>query len=347
MFSDQPKSYLKLGVVVLSLLFLVLLSALILPRSKQYKPLISPGFFQGFNLSSTFSFAFKSEGLSAVVQKSIEGKDGDYAVYIEDVSDGESYSLRSSDSFPAASLYKVFLMAAVLKEVDEGDLGMDDTLSASLDHLIDVYGGLDFGYDPSTGSGQGEQIEYTVEEALIRVGRISDNFAAIMLMDKVGPDKVQNITDSVGAKSTSSKSPISTTALDMGNFFKALYKGEVGNENVSAKLIEFLSLNQLNNRIPAGLPDGVKVVHKTGELPGVRHDAGIVWLPEPTPEESPPTAGPPSGVSAEPAGNTPGVGERAYVIVLMSKDLKYEDEGIETLAQISKEVYEYFTKKMY
>lgn len=322
----EPKSYLKLGFVVLILVFLVIISSLIIP-GRMSSPLISPGFFQGFNLTSTYFFVFKSEGLSNIVQSSLRDKSGEYALYIEDLSDGENYSLRSSDTFPAASLYKLYLMAAVLKEIDNGKLTMETRINASKSSLVEEFGGVDFGYEDIDDS---DVIEYTIDEALTRVGRISDNFAAIMLMDKIGRKEVQDIIDSTGATSTSLTSPISTSASDIGLFFKLLYKGEIVNKDVSEKLIEFLSLNQLNNRIPAGLPEGIKVIHKTGELAGVRHDAGIVWLNS-TP-----------GVTGT---DSPGVGERAYVIVLMSKDLKYEDEGVETLANISKDVYEYFRKK--
>ena len=363
MSSSQPESYLKLGLVVLFLLMLVIFSFRIFPQTP-LKPLISPGFLKGINLTSTFEYTFRSEGLSKIVSDNLQGKEGEYAVYIEELSattsahlrggvenkadshlggevkdDPEIYTLRSSDSFPAASLYKVYLIAAVLKEVEQSvilgseatpeskkDSGqarmtMQTRLNASKSHLIDVYGGVDFGYEDAP-----EQIGYTVEEALTRVGRISDNFAAIMLMDKVGTEKVQAVADSLGARNTLMKSPITTSADDMGAFFRALYRKEVVSPAVAEQITKFLSFNQLNDRIPAGIsnsdpsnasnPPNPTIIHKTGELAGVRHDAGIVILPE-----------------------------KAYVIVLMSKSLKYEDEGVETLARISKDVYEYFKGK--
>ena len=371
MSTDNPKSYfslerkassayLKLGLFVLLLIFLTVASAFVFPVKRERKNLISPGFFQSFNLTSTFNFVFKSEDLSKIVQRNIEGKEGEYAVYIEDLSDGESYSLRSLDSFPAASLYKLYLMAAVLKEVDSGQLTVDSLVSAKKSHLVEIYGGVDFGYEEIAEDGV---IEYSVEEALTRVGRISDNFAAIMLMDKIGRRKVQSVIDSTSATSTNLKSPITTSASDIGIFLKALYNGEVVNKAVSEKLIEFLSLNQLNNRIPAGIRSAfaeasadkevgdvgeVRVIHKTGELAGVRHDAGIVYISEKlgktqTASDSEDQTNRNSDLSGTPSPSE--LFRTAYIIVLMSKDLKYEDEGVETLAKISKEVFEYFQKK--
>lgn len=297
---EQPKSYIRLGRFVLLLLILVFLSSLFFK-----------GPFKQWLEASTFNFVFRSRGLSQIVQHNLSGKKGDFAVLIEDLKDGEKYSQRQDEAFPSASLYKLYLMAVVLKEVEDGKLKMEDGISSTKTHLVNVYGSIDSGYEDAP-----ENISYSIEEALTRVGRISDNFAAIMLMDELGVEKVQNMADSLG-KDTHIKSPTTTTASDIGLFFKKLYSKEIVNANVSLKLVEFLSLNQLNDRIPAGLPEGVKIIHKTGELARVRHDAGLVFLPN----------------------------DQAYIIVLMSQNLKYEDDTVETFAKISKEVYEYFQAK--
>ncbi len=243
-------------------------------------------------VSSDFNFEFKSNELSEIINRNLSTNNGQYAVYIESLVDRESYSVNDQAIFPAASLYKVFLLAAALKEIEDGKLKLEDRLTSSKISLVERYGGVDSGYEEWS-----ETIEYSVEEAMTRIGRISDNFAAIMLSDKIGWDKY---------------SP-TTTAWEIGLFFKKLYQKEIVSEKVSDEIVKYLSLNQINNRIPAGVPDGVRVIHKTGELARVRHDAGIVYLTN-----------------------------ESYIIVLMSKDLQYEDEAVETFAKISKEVYDYF-----
>ena len=300
--------------------FLVLVPLLIL--------LGSSGFLKS---ESNFHFDFinKSKGLEEIVQRNLQGKDGKYAVYIEELNPSangdpevyqrswqdspEAYGLNAKEVFPAASLYKLYLMVEVLKEVDIGRLKMEDGVSASKEHLISVLGEDEYGINdlPDT-------LELSVDEALTRVGRISDNFSAVMLSEKVGWDKVQEMADSLEAKNTKVQDPITTTAQDTALFFKKLYLKQIVNEKVSSDIVRYLSLNQINDRIPVG---GGNVTHKTGELAGIRHDGGIVYL------------------------GSKGDAFRAYVIVLMSKDLQYEDEGVETLAKISKDVYEYFKNK--
>lgn len=305
----------KLGLLALAFMLLTLLSA------KFFKGPLQNSYLGSFNLASTFTFDFKSSNLAKIVQGNLAGKKGDYSIYIEDLSDppagGEIYRFNANTSFPAASLYKLFLMAAVLKAVDSGQLTYASEVTEKKENLINRFGGVDFGYEDAP-----EEITYTLQEALERIGRISDNFAAIMLAEKVGWDKVQTQADQIGALTTDMKNPITTSAFDIALFFKKLHRKEIVSSQVSDKIVEFLLLNQLNNRIPAKLPEEIKVVHKTGELSRVRHDGGIVYLTNGTNKSN-----------------------RSYVIVLMSKDLQYEDQVVETFAQISKEVYEYFSKK--
>lgn len=260
--------------------------------------------------------------LDGIVRENIREIEGSFAVYIEELPSSPSatlenpkrYALNKQESFPAASLYKLVLLAAIFKEIEEGRLKMEDRISAAKAHLEEVFGGVDFGYEEAP-----EQISYTVDEALTRVGRISDNFAAIMLTEKLrsitrGGDPLKVIVQELGMKNTSFDPP-NTTASDLALFFRKLYSGQVISPQSSEQIIKYLSLSQLNNRIPAGLPKEVKVVHKTGELARARHDVGIVY------------------------------GKNPYLIVLLSKDLKYEDEGVEVLTGISKEVYNYFAQK--
>lgn len=275
--------------------------------------------WKGFMSGSSYFFEYKSASIMKVVQKSLQGKKGTFAVYIEDLGSREKYGLNENQTFPAASLYKLVLMALVLKETEKGGLKLDDTVSSTKSHLREVLGGDDFGYE-----GAPEDLEYTVEEALTRVGSISDNFAAIMLTEKIRSarnpgqvDPLAGMAYELGMKNTNFASePSSTTALDIALYFKALYDGQIISKQSSEKISDLLGKSKINDRIPAKLPFSTRVVHKTGELPRVRHDAGIIYPPN--------------------FPNSP------YLLVLLSQDLQFEDTGVETLAQLSKDIYDYF-----
>lgn len=275
---------------------------------------------------STSKIEIKSQALSQIVNKDIDTTNGEWAIYIENLTTGEKYSKQQNIPFPSASLYKLFLLSAVFDQISKGNISTEDILSASKSYLIDRFGDTDFGYEDYS-----DTVSYTVQEALERVGRISDNFAAIMLADRIGWDKIQKAADSLGAKNTIIKDPLTTSAYDVSLFLKALYKGKIVSKQASATISGLLQLSNINDRIPAGistqidgssanLPDGVVVTHKTGELSQVRHDAGIVTFKIKK-------------------------GTQAYILVIMSRNLQYEDDAVAEEAKLSGDVFRYFSAK--
>jgi beta-lactamase class A len=45
-------------------------------------------------------------------------------------------------------------------------------------------------------------------------------------------------------------------------------------------MMDILHGQEFNQGIPARLPKGARVAHKTGEISTVAHDAGVVYLPK-------------------------------------------------------------------
>ncbi|MBI2021336.1 serine hydrolase [Candidatus Daviesbacteria bacterium] len=300
-------------IAVLLVINFVIYSKLLLEFNLLPKSAGRLGLVGFFDFSKSFSFNFQDPKLARIIRQKLDGQVGEYAIVVKGLSSGSKlhYSLNEKKVLPSGSLYKLFLMAATLKQVEEGKLREDQVLTSSINHLKDVLGFEEFGYDSS----EGDEISYSVSDALTRVATLSDNYASILLAEKVGWDNIQKQANMIGAESTTIKDPISTNASDITLFFEKLYKKEIVSEKTSEKLIELLSSSRLNNRIPAKLPKDIKIAHKTAELSKLRHDAGIVFLD-----------------------NEP------YLIVLMSSNVKYEDEAVELLADISKEVFDYFSK---
>lgn len=251
--------------------------------------------------------------LEGAINKFLEDKQGDYAIYVKDLTpEGKRNVYINSDQvYEAASLYKLFLMAAVFEKISKQEISFDSEISAKLSHLDAVLGGREYGYEDYDAD---ESIGYTVKEAMQRVAKFSDNYSAIMLAEKVTWPAVQNAANEAGALNTTIKTPISTSAEDIGLLLERVYNGQMVSFEASEEMIEMLSKSQMNNRIPAKLPQDLKIAHKTGELAGVRNDAGIVFL----------------------EGNP-------YLIVIMTKNLKSVEEGVENLAEISKIVYNYYS----
>src|SRR5690606_27153149 len=69
-----------------------------------------------------------------------------------------------------------------------------------------------------------------------------------------------------------------TTADDVAALFTALVRGELLAEAGTEEALDVLGRQQVRDRLPRHLPVHVRVAHKTGELGGLRHDAGVLYL---------------------------------------------------------------------
>jgi len=68
-----------------------------------------------------------------------------------------------------------------------------------------------------------------------------------------------------------------STPRDMTRLLAMIFRGQVVDRTACNAMLTILLQQQLNARLPALLPYGVPFAHKTGTLPGIRNDAGIVY----------------------------------------------------------------------
>jgi len=72
-----------------------------------------------------------------------------------------------------------------------------------------------------------------------------------------------------------------TTARGLEQLLNAIAHGDAVDQDSSRQMIEILERQKFNEGIPAGLPPGTRVAHKTGEITKIHHDAAIVFAPRP------------------------------------------------------------------
>jgi beta-lactamase class A len=71
------------------------------------------------------------------------------------------------------------------------------------------------------------------------------------------------------------------TPHQMNMLLEKIYRGEIVDRASSDEIMEFMNHSMIGQtRIPASLPEGTKVVHKTGTISGSTNDTGIVFLPD-------------------------------------------------------------------
>ncbi|MDO8515397.1 MAG: serine hydrolase [bacterium] len=250
----------------------------------------------------------RNEELKSVVTKSLEGTTGKYAVVIKNLKTGTYYAQNENEVMHAASLYKMWLTARVFEQIRAGEISGDDVMSSSVVDLNNYYGIAPEDAELTTG-----YFNYTVNEAVNQAISISHNYAALMLLKKIGGyDEVELFLKENNLNNSSFKIKPQTTAGDIAKFLEKVYKKEIGDEQISEWLIEVLAKNRLNEGLPKYLPQTMQISHKTGEIFGFKHDAGIIF-------------------------NQSG----DYIIVVMSES-NSPFGAEERIAQLSKAVYDYF-----
>jgi hypothetical protein len=120
---------------------------------------------------------------------------------------------------------------------------------------------------------------------------VSDNLATNLLLAKVGYRKVNSTMRLLGAQkgfvlrgvqdTPAFEAGLSNrmTAGDLNRLNEAIDRDRAASQESCAAMRDILLRQEFNSGIPARLPAGVKVAHKTGSITGVRHDTGIVYAP--------------------------------------------------------------------
>jgi beta-lactamase class A len=105
------------------------------------------------------------------------------------------------------------------------------------------------------------------------------------------------------------------TAAGLCDAMRLIEEGKAISPEASKAMLDILHQQRFRSGIPAGLPEDARVAHKTGEISTVAHDAGIVYLD----------------------------GRDAYVVAILTEWAPEVDGRQETIARISRAVYEYMT----
>ena len=258
--------------------------------------------------------------LAADVDALVESVSAHVAVEIVLADGTTLYQREPESLFDAASLYKLGIMVEVFRERDAGLLSFDDPITLYPGFFVEddsVYdAGMDVYSSPSVGELLTNMITLSSNVAaqallnLVGADQVNATMAGLGLTNtrilwspvadagsgspiSSEPLKADHSVDLVAILARSfvpgSKvSPVSsavdaydvTTAADMAHFFEELLAGTVVSQRTSAEMLTLLSKQQISDRIPADLPSGTRVAHKTGDLDGLLHDAGVIYAPK-------------------------------------------------------------------
>ena len=169
----------------------------------------------------------------------------------------------------AASLYKLGVLAEAERRVEAGELRYGTEVVIQSEDITE------------DGSFEDAGTVLTLDEALEAMITISDNGSALALWHILGGANIDATLEKAGIPNFHVAFDDSednwVTPRAMGTFFTLLAKRQLISPAASDRMLARLQRQQINNRLPAQLPAGVVVAHKTGNLVGATHDAGIIY----------------------------------------------------------------------
>lgn len=183
----------------------------------------------------------------------------------------------------AASVIKLWILVELLRRVDCGQVSLDDGVLVTPEDVVGGTGQLQFETFPQV---------VTLRRLAQYLIKYSDNVAANVLITYLGGfAPVNALIDSMNQRSTIlARRMLDSAAAQRGeenytspddvvSLLGAVWDGEILTPASRDLMIGFMREQTLNTKIPAALPPGVPVAHKTGDLPDASHDVGYYLIP--------------------------------------------------------------------
>jgi len=228
--------------------------------------------------------------------------------------------------FHAASTMKLGVLIELGRRIDAGELGWNDSLPVHNQFASIVDGSpyqLDAGSDSDSTVYGAIGKKWSVRQLATRMVVRSSNLAANLLVERLDPRRVTATLRRLGADSMVVLRGVedgkafekglnnTTTARDLATLLLAIAENRAASPATCRELLEILPAQEINDGIPAGLPPGTRVAHKTGDITATWHDAALIY----------------------PADGKP------FVLVVLSRGIPKRERGMQLQADIAKLVY--------
>jgi beta-lactamase class A len=252
-------------------------------------------------------------------------------VALVDLATGDTLGINPLRRFHAASTMKVPVLIELARRIDAGDFHWNDSLTV-VNRFHSIVDGseyslsLDDDSDSTLYAIPGRRIPIRTLARLMIVR--SSNLATNMLVDLLGADRVNATAHALGADSIQVLRGVedqkaydqglnnTTTAWDLAVLLAALQSGRAASPASTEMALGMLKAQEFNEGIPAGLPPGTPVAHKTGWLTSVSHDAAIIYPP----------------------------GRPPYVLVVLTRGYQPDTDALKLMADLSRMAWESFTR---
>ena len=270
--------------------------------------------------------------LKEQIVAALNNQHGDFAVAFKDLRSGKTIFINEHSVFHAASTMKTPVLIEAYRQASKEIFSLSDSVLIK-NEFKSIADSSSFSLNVADDS-ETELYKHIGEKTLLssliyQMIINSSNLATNIVIEKLGAKNVTATMRALGAKDLQVLRGVEdgkayekgmnnvVTAFDLALLFEKMAEGRTVDTRSSEAMIKILLDQHFNDIIPAKLPPGTKVAHKTGWFTGVHHDSGIVFLPN---------------------GNM-------YVLVLLSKNLQDEKAATEAMANVSKMIYDYLVSK--
>ena len=258
--------------------------------------------------------------LSKRLEAAVEDFDGTMGVFVKDLASGGEIHLNGDVVFPVASTIKIPLLVELFNKAREGPIDLDGVVTIRDGDKVKGSGVLKEMGDST--------VTLTTRDLATLMIIVSDNTATNMLIDAIGMDDVNEMLKGLGLKETKLQRKMQdhqaisegrdnfSTPTEFARLMERLYRHEGIDPWVCEEALSVLKKPKATP-ISLALPQEVEAADKSGDMPGVRCDVGIVYLPG-----------------------------RPYVLSIMTKDVPESDKKKlrtdEAITKVSKMIYEHF-----
>ncbi len=210
------------------------------------------------------------------------GRCGAAVVHVET---GRSAAFEGDARLPLYSVFKLPLAVAVLKDVEEGRLSLEQKVRVEPSETVPGTPENTALWRVTTERPLRELLEYSIAR--------SDNTSTDKMLGLVGgPDAVNRRMRALGLTNIEVRSsakeflkskdahPNTGGAADLAHLLVLLLKGEALSPYETDTLVDIMSRTVTGDRrLRAGVPAGTPVADKTGSGPSTSNDVGIITLP--------------------------------------------------------------------
>ena len=203
----------------------------------------------------------------------------------------------SAERMRAASLIKLYVAGCVYENYDIvcNYIGSEEAVEALMEQMITVSDNEALN-DLTHALGNGNDSEgKNLVNTFCRKHRYYDTHMGRLLLKK------------------NQKDDNYTSVTDCGKFLCDIYNNKLEN---SDKILDYMKRQERVSKIPAGIPEGVEVANKTGELSNLENDVAIVFL-----ENNP------------------------YIICIMADEVDDPEKMRKSEAEISEKIYFYISRE--